>query len=91
MKEATGELNMTVVTLVAVAAIGAVFYFVVWPLIQRTLVTQSCRTAYGSEYVAVRGAEQDNSGQTQARTYHWTCCPKGTTSGDTCFDYDSAN
>ena len=27
MKEATGELNMTVVTLVAVAAVAALFYF----------------------------------------------------------------
>ena len=27
MKEATGELNMTVVTLVAVAAVAALFYY----------------------------------------------------------------
>ena len=47
MKEATGELNMTVITLVAIAAIGAVFYFIVWPLVQQTLVTQTCRSTYG--------------------------------------------
>ncbi len=34
MKEATGELNMTVVTVVAIAAIGAFFYAFVWPAIQ---------------------------------------------------------
>lgn len=31
MKEATGELNMTVVTVVAVAAVAAFFYAFVWP------------------------------------------------------------
>ena len=40
MKEATGELNMTVVTVVAIAAIAAFFYAFVWPAIQRN-ITQS--------------------------------------------------
>ena len=40
MKEATGELNMTVVTVVAIAAIAAFFYAFVWPAIQRS-ITQS--------------------------------------------------
>ena len=30
MKEATGELNMTVVTVVAIAAVGAFFYGFIW-------------------------------------------------------------
>lgn len=38
MKEATGELNMTVVTLVAVAAVAALFYFFLWPMIQKWLL-----------------------------------------------------
>ena len=38
MKEATGELNMTVVTLVAVSALAALFAFVIWPIIQRMVV-----------------------------------------------------
>lgn len=54
MKEATGELNMTVVTLVAVAAIGAVFYFVVWPLVQQSIVNQTCKSTYGTDYRAER-------------------------------------
>ena len=37
MKEATGELNMTVVTVVAIAAVGAFFYFFIWPGIQAGL------------------------------------------------------
>lgn len=37
MKEATGELNMTVVTVVAIAAVGAFFYAFVWPGIKSTI------------------------------------------------------
>ena len=54
MKEATGELNMTVITLVAIAAIGAVFYFVVWPLVQQSIVNQTCKSTYGTDFVAQR-------------------------------------
>ena len=37
MKEATGELNMTVVTVVAIAAVAAFFYAFVWPSIQESI------------------------------------------------------
>lgn len=37
MKEATGELNMTVVTVVAIAAVGLLFTAFVWPNIQSNL------------------------------------------------------
>ena len=37
MKEATGELNMTVVTVVAIAAIAAFFYAFVWPSIKNSI------------------------------------------------------
>lgn len=37
MKEATGELNMTVVTVVAIAAVGAFFYAVIWPTVKENL------------------------------------------------------
>jgi len=73
MKEATGELNMTVITLVAIGAIGAVFYLLVWPLVQRTLASNSCRTAYGSTYSATEvsgNALDDNS---QAKVKDWCC------------------
>ena len=36
MKEATGELNMTVVTIIAIGAIIA-FFWVMWPNIQNTI------------------------------------------------------
>ena len=31
MKETTGELNMTVIVVIAVAVLVAFFYFVIWP------------------------------------------------------------
>ena len=39
MKEATGELNMTVVTIIAIGAIVAFFWFM-WPQIQETISGQ---------------------------------------------------
>ena len=71
MKEATGELNMTVITLVAIAAIGAVFYFLIWPLVQRTLATNSCRTAYGPGYAAHPTQVIDST--SQAQVSDWCC------------------
>ena len=46
MKEATGELNMTVIAVVAIAAVGAFFYAFVWPAIQRRLEANTiCSTS----------------------------------------------
>ena len=42
MKEATGELNMTVVTVVAIAAVGAFFYAFVWPNIKTSIARNTC-------------------------------------------------
>jgi len=51
MKEATGELNMTVITVVAIAAIGLLFYEFIWPMIKIRLVQNTC-DAMGSGYEA---------------------------------------
>ena len=46
MKEATGELNMTVVTVVAIAAVAAFFYAFVWPNIKSSIMASTyCATA----------------------------------------------
>lgn len=37
MKEATGELNMTVITVVAIAAVGAFFYAFIWPKVKSSI------------------------------------------------------
>ena len=50
MKEATGELNMTVVTVVAIAAILAFFYLVIWPTIRSSLsLTTACSSSGGQQ------------------------------------------
>ena len=67
MKEATGELNMTVVTVVAIAAVAAFFYAFVWPAIKNNINRNTlCATAYGCDsknqnchYIDEQGAEHD--------------------------------
>ena len=39
MKDATGELNLTVITLIAIAAVIG-FFWIMWPNIQKSLNTQ---------------------------------------------------
>lgn len=73
MKEATGELNMTVVTLIAVAAVAALFYFFLWPMVQRMVAGQTCST-YGTNWTAVKKEAVETG--TQATVYKWACCPK---------------
>lgn len=70
MKEATGELNMTVVTVVAIAAVGAFFYAFVWPSIQAGLMRNTCANIC---------AEGETTGATKNSDGTYTCgCPKGT-------------
>ncbi len=46
MKEATGELNMTVITVVAIAAVAAFFVAFIWPAIENNLTnTTKCNAA----------------------------------------------
>ncbi len=50
MKEATGELNMTVITVVAIAAVAAFFYAFVWPNIKNTINRNTyCSQSFGCE------------------------------------------
>ena len=49
MKEATGELNMTVITVVAIAAVGALFTFFVWPAIQGSLMLNTACSNVSTE------------------------------------------
>ena len=51
MKEATGELNMTVITVVAIGAIVAFFYLLIWPSIRTSLaLTSACNSAGNGTY-----------------------------------------
>ena len=50
MKEATGELNMTVITVVAIAAVGAFFTVFIWPRIKNSVTSSTnCASAYGCD------------------------------------------
>lgn len=50
MKEATGELNMTVVTVVAIAAVAAFFYAFIWPSIKTNILNSTkCSSAYNCD------------------------------------------
>ena len=51
MKEATGELNMTVVTVVAIAAVAAFFYAFIWPGIRNNI--------QASTYCSMASCEDD--------------------------------
>ena len=47
MKDATGELSMTAVAVVAIAAIGVVFTTLVWPQIRRNILRSTyCSQAF---------------------------------------------
>ena len=76
MKEATGELNMTVVTIVAIAAVALLFYAFLWLVIQKSIVTQTCKT-YGADWQAVKVDKTTIDTGSQATVNKWACCPKG--------------
>ena len=50
MKEATGEMNMTVVTIIAIGAIIAFFWFM-WPTIKNTISVFDKRTRKRTIYL----------------------------------------
>ena len=58
MKEATGELNMTVITVVAIAAVGMLFTIFVWPNIQSNLAlnTACSQVDANGNYTTAAGA-----------------------------------
>ena len=85
MKEATGELNMTVVTLIAIAAIAGLFYFAIWPMVQQMLVQQTCNT-YGPQYKAVKGEAKQSTSNSQAVINVWCCCTTSTTCSEQATD-----
>lgn len=76
MKEATGELNMTVITVIAIAAVAALFYTFVWPMIQKQIATNTCKT-YGEYYVAEKADAVEGT-----KTNKWNCvCGEGAPAG----------
>ena len=81
MKDASGELSMTVITILAVVAVGGIFAIFVWPIIQQQLANSTCRT-YGENYKAQVDTSKSTAGSNSIfdlskKTYK--CCD-----GDKC-------
>ena len=74
MKEATGELSITVITVVAVAAVATLFYTLVWPAIQKSITDNAC-AMYGDGWHAVSKGKSTLSGDT-AKDVRYVCCDK---------------
>lgn len=48
MKEATGELSMTAIVVVAIVAVGGLFTAFVWPQLKGSMINRTrCTSAYG--------------------------------------------
>ena len=75
MKEATGELNMTVITVVAIAAVSALFMVFVWPNIQaRIALNQACSGVDANGNSTITEENGGNVlGSNSAQCQSWTC------------------
>ena len=64
MKEASGELSMTAVAVVAIAAIGVLFTTLIWPSIKGSLISSTkCSSAFNC-----RSGKAVNSGDCTGKT-----------------------
>ena len=63
MKEATGELNMTVVTVVAIAAVAAFFYAFIWPGIRNQIQasTYCSMASCNDDYTACTATDSEGN------------------------------
>ena len=89
MKEATGELNMTVVTVVAIAALIAFFYLVIWPTVKTGMTLSSaCNASNGGRSAYTQNLA--NNGGTISCTGNGVCsytpAGGGTATTKTCED-----
>lgn len=74
MKEATGELNMTVITVLAIVAVAGIFYALVWPSIKdsiqrntrcaNAMCTGTCTNGVQTCYYIPEGQADATSGTT---------------------------
>ena len=61
MKDATGELSMTAIAVVAIAAIGVVFSQLVWPAIKKNITRSAhCSESFGCTTTGGGGANLMN-------------------------------
>ena len=79
MKEATGELNMTVITVVAIAAVGALFTFFVWPNIQANLALNTACSQVNStgNYSSGEQNADEQNGKITCESFNCTAIYNG--------------
>ncbi len=79
MKEATGELNMTVVTVVAIAAIAALFTIFIMPQIQANIALQTACSNIDAdgEYHADNSAGEANGTSVTCEAFRCTAIYNG--------------
>ncbi|MBQ9853634.1 MAG: hypothetical protein IJO57_01205 [Bacilli bacterium] len=70
MKEATGELNMTVVTVLVVVALGAIATTVIIPAISTGMRNSTCQSMLNDNGASARKSGND-----------YYCCPSSVSSG----------
>ncbi|MBQ4583984.1 MAG: hypothetical protein IJA94_03765 [Bacilli bacterium] len=74
MKEATGELNMTVITVVAIAAVGLLFTMFVWPNIQANLLlSTACSSVNSNGNYSSADAGVGANGEGTVECTHFEC------------------
>lgn len=87
MKEATGELNMTVITVVAIAAVGLLFTLFVWPNIQaNVMMSSACSNIdMNGNYKADNGGNNvDGEGTIECQAFQCTATYNGRTYTKNC-------
>lgn len=78
MKEATGELNMTVITVVAIAAISLLFTMFVWPNIQSSItLNTACSNIDANGNYETSGIGSDEDGYTTCTSFQCTATYNG--------------
>ena len=69
MKEASGELSMTAVAVVAIAAVGGIFMAFVWPQLKGSMIAKTkCQSAYNC--TACTGAAAGKAGTKTCKGYY---------------------
>jgi len=69
MKEASGELSMTAIAVVAIAAVGGIFMAFVWPQLKGTMIAKTrCQAAFNCG--ACNGASKNKGGTKKCTGYY---------------------
>ena len=76
MKEATGELNSTLIVVIAIAGLSAFFFTIIWPMIRDDLKYDSnCANAVCEQGIRVGNVGLVCSWRDRNNTPHEISCP----------------